>query len=584
MRRLYLRDVIGNDKITDSYFTIDLVYFYDIPYENIAFCYAQARGNLFHGYKEYVESKTIIPFDDYYPYNNIDNIYCARIDFSNYKISFTADDLINRSFTTYCSGCQKAYIFTFVEGDVTNCNEPSLTIECLAIEEKNRPRIEIPEEFLPTKEEIENLFRLTSVECFCTYIGVDNFKDCADGKEFAKKIIEILQTYEGQGITAHNQFFFCLNSTLYIADYRKPECFSWWPIFYDFNVMPPKMGAEYIGPEIEVKDSFDINNVIVKLIYPDGIEEIIESDQLKFDSIIVRAPGVNKFFVKYESLTAEIYVTGIYTFVEVNALYTGEPLYIGQAVVKEDVSVNEVYKNDQFTVPINRWDFISKKRITYAHIKDGAAIFWIKVYTQFYGIRLCKVIVPIAVHEPIPILFEAHYHGIQRGIETAEKDGTPVAVGQTFEKSAIHAHILTSEKEWIDIEPSDIMISDNVVRKPGRNIYTATYRYKDKVFIDKFEVFGYINRNTKEKAFKLYKIKGKEEIDVTSEYAQKLMIMEGVYNFTNKLFDSVLEFDTTFRLIAPKNTGLNTLHATEWIIRKDKFNCRMVLTHVFEEE
>lgn len=579
MRRLYLRDVIGNDKITDSYFTIDLVYFYDIPYENIAFC----RGNNESSYKQYVKSKTLNYYSSYDDcYNNTDNIYCSRIDFSNYKLSFTAEDLINKSITSYCGGCDSPYILTFIEG--SDINYKTEDAECFGIINSNRPfgNILISEEELPSREEVEKLFESMSATCYCTYIGVDNFKDCADGKELVKKIIEILQLYEGKGVTAHNQFFFCLDSILYITDYRAE--FTWWPIFYDFSIMLPKMEAEYIGPEIEVKDSFDINNVVAKLIYPDGIEEIIETDQLKFSSIIVRAPGTNKFFVKYESLTAEIYVTGIYTFVEVNALYTGEPLYIGQAVVKEDVSVSEVYKNDQFIVPINRWDFISKRQITYAHIKDGAAIFWIKVYTQFYGMRLCKVIVPIAVHEPIPILFEAHYHGIQRGIETAEKDGTPVAVGQTFEKSAIHAHILTSEKEWIDIEPSDIMISDNVVRKPGRNIYTATYRCKDKVFIDKFEVFGYINRNTKEKAFRLYKIKGKEEIDVTSEYAQKLMVMEGVYNFTNKLFDSVLEFDTTFRLIAPKNTGLNTLHATEWIIIKGKFNCRMVLTHVFEEE
>ena len=55
MRKLYLRDVIGNDKITNSYFTTDLIYFYDIPYENIAFC----RGNNESAYKQYIKSKTL---------------------------------------------------------------------------------------------------------------------------------------------------------------------------------------------------------------------------------------------------------------------------------------------------------------------------------------------------------------------------------------------------------------------------------------------------------------------------------------------------------------------------------------------
>lgn len=171
-----------------------------------------------------------------------------------------------------------------------------------------------------------------------------------------------------------------------------------------------------------------------------------------------------------------------------------------------------------------------------------------------------------------PIKFEVHYHG------------TPVLVGKRYDPKDLHAHLIFSDKEFVDVRSIDFMINKNLITHTGQNYFYATYNWNDKTFIDYFMVYGYTNKRYIDKEFKVFLIHEDGTEEDMSEYYKILFYeenMEKVFITMNKLDKGLI--DGKYRMILPRGTGLHLKYATEWIIEK-KSNVKAKLIKVYNEE
>jgi hypothetical protein len=142
-------------------------------------------------------------------------------------------------------------------------------------------------------------------------------------------------------------------------------------------------------------------------------------------------------------------------------------------------------------------------------------------------------------------------------------------IGTEFDPKKLHARILYSDGTWEDLHSYQYSISDKLVTQKGNNnIYTATHPSGLK---DKFVVFGYSIDNL-DKDFKIYEVNDNIEVDVTDAYYTLFYheLLDKIYVTTTRL-NKILT-PGKYRLILPKNTGLNCKHASEWIVIKDSKN------------
>lgn len=171
-----------------------------------------------------------------------------------------------------------------------------------------------------------------------------------------------------------------------------------------------------------------------------------------------------------------------------------------------------------------------------------------------------------------PIKFEVHYHG------------APVLVGERYDPKDLHAHLICSDKEFIDVRSVDYTVNDNLITHTGQNSFCATYKWGDKTFIDYFIVYGYTNKRYIDKEFKVFNIYGSQEEDVT-DFCYPLFYdknLDKIYVTTNRL-DKYL-FNGTFRMILPQNSGMLHKYATEWFVIKSDFGLKTTLIKVYNEE
>ena len=171
-----------------------------------------------------------------------------------------------------------------------------------------------------------------------------------------------------------------------------------------------------------------------------------------------------------------------------------------------------------------------------------------------------------------PILFEVHYHG------------TPVLVGKHYNPGDLHAHLILSDKEFLDVRSVDYEVDGSDITHTGQNIFKATYHWNGKTFIDYFGVYGYTNKRYIDKDFQVFSIENSQEEDVTEQYRQLF------YNeFLDKIYITINNLDKhlsngIFRFILPQDTGLYHQYATEWIVKKDESGIKTNLFKVYNEE
>ena len=171
-----------------------------------------------------------------------------------------------------------------------------------------------------------------------------------------------------------------------------------------------------------------------------------------------------------------------------------------------------------------------------------------------------------------PIKFEVHYHG------------APVLVGERYDPKNLHAHLIYSDKEFIDVRSVDYIVNDDLITHTGQNSFYATYIWNNKTFIDYFMVYGYTNKRYINKEFKVFFINDTYEEDIT-DYCYPLFYdekLDKIYITTNRLNKNL--YKGKFRMVLPEGTGLHHRYTTEWIVIKDDFNVTITLTKTYNEE
>lgn len=172
-----------------------------------------------------------------------------------------------------------------------------------------------------------------------------------------------------------------------------------------------------------------------------------------------------------------------------------------------------------------------------------------------------------------PIKFEVHYHG------------APVLVGERYDPKDLHAHLICSDKEFIDVRSIDYTINDNLITHTGQNSFCATYIWNGKTFIDYFTVYGYTNKRYIDKEFQVFYIHDNLYEEDVTDFCYPLFydeILDKIYITMNRLNNNL--YKGKYRMILPQNSGMYYKYATEWIIIKDDFNVKTTLIKIYNEE
>ena len=226
--------------------------------------------------------------------------------------------------------------------------------------------------------------------------------------------------------------------------------------------------------------------------------------------------------------------------ISLDAYYVGPSAEYGATIPKTAVLVKATYSNGTRDTVFD-WEFNNSNIITTDNL-----ILIIK-----YQTCLTSVKVPLIYAEIIS--FECHYHG------------EPVLIGTEFDPKKLHARILYGNGIWEELHSYQYTISDKLVTQKGNNnIYTATHPCG---LEDRFVVFGY-NIDDTDMDFQIYQVNGNIETDVTDAYYTLFYhdLLGKIYVTTTRL-NEILS-PGKYRIVLPKNTGLNCKHASEWKIVK----------------
>lgn len=151
--------------------------------------------------------------------------------------------------------------------------------------------------------------------------------------------------------------------------------------------------------------------------------------------------------------------------------------------------------------------------------------------------------------------FECHYHG------------APVVIGKEYDKADLHADVLYDDGELKSLSPYEYNVPDDRLITDKDNIFIASYVGLS----DVFHVKG-VTLNESDAEFKVFSIEGKTEVDVTYAYEPLLYntVLEKIYvnlDRLNRVFTA-----GKYRMILPRNTGMCSKYASEWIVIKGKNN------------
>lgn len=447
----------------------------------------------------------------------------AFIDFKDLGINYQVNNLKTYGFDSTCGTCNNHYSIKFIDGNLNNYYTSS---------DSNGKH-------------------------YFLEIGVDN--NISNGTEFTKYIYDVILLYPD--FINHYQQYAYKDSIFYIYDFRD----SFGGNFYtsSYNTIS-SISAYYQGPNIYIGNNYNLDDVKVFVNYINGELEELNKTQFTVSTQMITNKGKNEITVRYLDYFAKIYINGIYTLTKINAEYIGEPIPLNTEPNRIDILVREYYNDDSIII-IKDWSYKSSPIVT---LKNNGII------VLEYNGKTVSVKIPYINPIPIPISFEAHYHG------------NPIKVGERFNYSDVHSRIILSNKQWIDLSNKEITISDNLVLKQGdKNIYKATYTTNEKTFTDYFTVFGYLETNSVNPDFKMFLIHDNLFEEDVTDYCYPLLYdsnLGKIYITLNRLNKAL--FKGKFRMILPINSGLHMKYATEWIVLKDDFNIKTTLIKTYNEE
>lgn len=230
--------------------------------------------------------------------------------------------------------------------------------------------------------------------------------------------------------------------------------------------------------------------------------------------------------------------------ISLEAYYVGPSVEYGTKIPKSAILVKATYA-DGTKDTVFDWQYIGSNIITTDNPTLGIQ----------YQTQITIVEVPLIYTEVIS--FECHYHG------------GPVLIGTEFDPKDLHARALYGNGHWEELHSYQYSIPDRLVTQKGNNnIYTATH---PSGLEDRFVVFGY-DVDDSDMDFKIYQVNDNIEIDVTDSYYPLFY-----HDLLDKIYVTAMRLNKIlpagiYRLVLPKNTGLNCKHASEWKVIKDLNN------------
>lgn len=240
----------------------------------------------------------------------------------------------------------------------------------------------------------------------------------------------------------------------------------------------------------------------------------------------------------------------------IKAEYTGDILYSYEMPKYKDVAVYFIYETDDTKVRELGWVY---EKIV---IQNNSFVFTIK-HSSFY----CELIVPIYANTPLGIY--------------ALYLGPPLLVGTKYDTSNLYVDLLLKDGTIKVLKFGDYTVSDTLVAKAKNNIYEIDYAGLK----DNFFVYGYKLKDTVDLDFKVFLIHdNKYEEDVTDMFYNSFYDsnIERIYVTVNNM--NKILFNSNYRILLPKETGMYQKYSTEWLITKTSTSVVATLNHVFSKE
>lgn len=306
---------------------------------------------------------------------------------------------------------------------------------------------------------------------------------------------------------------------------------------------------------VEYTDLYDINKLIVQATMSDGSIKIIPASDCILNDLQILYVGVNTRKVKYYDSVmnvtweTEFTVIGIRKLISINAIYHGEQKVIGDTVFPEEIILTVKYLDETGEViahpEYGEWLFLTPPIIT----QTNTGI----LYIQYNGTAI-SITVP---YDGSPTLkLRAWYEGYN------------IEVGKKYDRENVILILEYKNGNTIRLKPKQVTFSSTLVSKEGWNWFTVTYTTNYITLTRQFPVLGIIHKTHVDLDFKVLYISNDEEIDMTKEF-QELMMIDGMLYISWYLFSDYVNETRRYglyKMTVPKLCGCSNEYCTEWAV------------------
>ncbi len=260
------------------------------------------------------------------------------------------------------------------------------------------------------------------------------------------------------------------------------------------------LSAVYAGPAIKVNTNYDKADVVVTAHYNDGSTKVLTPAEWTADSLLVTTVGNNNFTATYNTKTAGYIVPGKKTAVQIDAVYTGEPVTVGKDYDKDKVTVTVLYDDGSTTVLTSADWTESSLTITKVGPNNFTATYNTLVTT--YSVPGKKSLVSIS----------------------AVYAGPVIDVGKNYDKKDVTVIAKYDDKSFKVLDITEWTESGLKVTADGPNTFTATYN----ALKAEYKVPG------KKVATKITAVYTGDAVNVGDNYDKEKVIVTVLYNDNSK--------------------------------------------------
>ena len=217
--------------------------------------------------------------------------------------------------------------------------------------------------------------------------------------------------------------------------------------------------AEYKGEDIPTGNNYNKDDVEVTVNYYEKPSETVSSNDWSESSLLVSKVGKNDYLATYEECTDTYEVTGLDHEKNIEAIYKGDPVQVGEKYNKDDVEVKvNYYEKDSEILKSKDWKESSLDVVNTGENKYTATY---KDMTSEYTVEGKDDIDKI----------EARY------------TGEPVNVKEEYKKEEVEVKVVYKSGKEETLKPEEWKESSLVVEKVGDNEYKATYKEFEDTYV-----------------------------------------------------------------------------------------------------